>query len=220
MRFATRPPDGPPLAEQAASRSTAQLVAARTAEAETLMAAGTAVMERHGTDRRATVSEIVREAGLSNQAFYRHFASKDALVAAIVDAGARRLVGYLDHQMAGTPDPERKVRIWVKGVLSQATDEKVARPTRAVSWNRGDLASEADGVVRRSDSMIWQLLEAPLAELGSNDPQRDAYLVGKLVFSVLIEALWADPPPTAEELEFVQDFCLAGVSADAFRASR
>ena len=93
------PSDGPSLAEQAARRSTAELVASRADEAQRLMDAGLAVMERNGTTRRPTVSEIVREAGLSNQAFYRHFASKDDLVAAIVDAGARRLVGYL-----GAPD--------------------------------------------------------------------------------------------------------------------
>ena len=70
----------------------------------------TAVMVRLGTGDRPTVAEIVREAGLSNQAFYRHFASKDDLVAAIVDAGARRLASYVEHRMAAFDDPVDQVR--------------------------------------------------------------------------------------------------------------
>ena len=38
--------------------------------------------------------------GLSNDAFYRHFPSKDALVAALLEDGAERLAGYVAHQMA------------------------------------------------------------------------------------------------------------------------
>jgi AcrR family transcriptional regulator len=189
------------------------LVASRTDEAQRLMDAGLAVMERNGTSRRPTVSEIVREAGLSNQAFYRYFASKDDLVAAIVDAGARRLVGYLEHQMARHDEPVDKVRAWVTGVLSQSTNRKVAEPTRAVIWNRNGVDVDAEDAARRADSMVWALLEAPLEELGSADPAGHAYLIGKLVVAVQVEALWADPPPTTDELAFVADFCLAAVTA-------
>jgi AcrR family transcriptional regulator len=213
VRFAARPSDGPSLAEQAARRSTAELVASRADEAQRLMDAGLAVMERNGTRRRPTVSEIVREAGLSNQAFYRYFASKDDLVAAIVDAGARRLVGYLEHQMARHDDPVDTVRAWVTGVLSQSTNRKVAEPTRAVIWNRNGVDADAEGAARRADSMVWALLEEPLEALGSADPAGHAYLIGKLVVAVQVEALWADPPPTAEELASVADFCLAAVTA-------
>ena len=42
------------------------------------------------------VSEIVAEAGLSNQAFYKHFRSKDELLLAVLDEGSRMLKGYLE----------------------------------------------------------------------------------------------------------------------------
>lgn len=201
----------PSLAERAAARSTSQLVEARTAEAEALLAAGMAVMVRNGTERRATVAEIVKEAGLSNQAFYRHFASKDDLVAALIDAGARRLAGYLEHRMAGVTDPLEQIRTWISGVLAQVTDPAVAGPTRAVSWNRGSIAAEADGLARQADHLSHHLLEAPLAALGRPDPPADAYLIGTLVFRVLTDALEAEPPPTAADLAFVTEFCLAAI---------
>lgn len=203
---------GPSLVEQAGSRSTSRLVEARAREAEALLAAGMAVMVRNGTERRATVAEIVKESGLSNQAFYRHFAAKDDLVAALIDAGARRLVGYLEHRMAAAGEPEAQLRTWITGVLSQATDPAVAAPTRAVAWNRGPIGAEAGDQAREADRLTFGLLEAPLEALGRPDPAADAYLVGTLVFRVLTEALWADPAPTPGDLAFVADFCLAAVT--------
>ena len=92
-------------------------------------------MRRCGTTSRPRVADIVAAAGLSNDAFYRHFPSKDALVAALVDDGALRLRSYLDHQMAKEPAPETKVRRWVEGVMSQAEGE-VAATTLAVDLER------------------------------------------------------------------------------------
>lgn len=220
MRFAPRPPDGPSLAAQAVQRSTARLVAARTDEAELLLAAAVDAMVRLGFERRATVADIVGAAGLSNQAFYRHFASKDDLIAALVDSGARRLVGYLTHRMASEVEPQEQIRTWIRGVLSQAADPAVAAPTKAVAWNRSALDIAADGNARRADPLIWALLESPLAAAGAVDPQGDAYLVGRLVFAVLSDVLWADPPPTLSELDFVTDFVLARVDHPAHDRSR
>lgn len=212
MKFAASPPDGPSLAQQAATRSTAGIVAARAEEAQRLMDAGTAVMVRVGLAGRPTVAEIVREAGLSNQAFYRHFASKDDLVAAIVDAGARRLAGYVEHRMSAHADPVDQIREWVAAVLSQATNPEVAEPTRAVAWNRTTLDADREAVARGVEALVWVQLEPPLVALGRANPRRDAYLIGKLVFGVLADALWSDEPTSDADLAFVADFCVAGVS--------
>jgi AcrR family transcriptional regulator len=212
VKFAAGPPEGPSLAEQAAGRSTADLVAARTDEAQRLMDAGMIVIVRNGRNARATVAEIVREAGLSNQAFYRHFAGKDDLVAAIIDAGARRLVGYAEHRMAAFDEPLDQVRAWSRAVLSQGTDPKVAEPTRALTWSRNALAADREASARQAESLVWELLERPLAALGRPQPRQDAYLIGRLVFGVLTEVLWSDDPTSNDELEFVTDFCIAAVT--------
>jgi AcrR family transcriptional regulator len=212
VRFGAEPPDGPSLFDQAASRSTADLVAARAEEAQRLMDAGMRVMVRRGTTGRPTVAEIVRESGLSNQAFYRHFAGKDDLVAAIVDAGARRLVGYAQHRMASFDDPLEQVRAWVHAVLAQGTDPKVAEPTRAVTWNRNVLAADREDAARRAESMVWALLETPLGRLGRAEPRQDAYLIGRLVIGVLSDVLWSDEVITVDEVDLVADFCIAAVT--------
>ena len=54
-------------------------------EVRSLLDAAVVVMKKSGTASRARVADIVAESGLSNDAFYRHFRSKDALVAAILE---------------------------------------------------------------------------------------------------------------------------------------
>jgi AcrR family transcriptional regulator len=211
MMFAVEPLPDLSLVDRAAQRASSDVIAIRRREAERLMEAGLSVMTRLGQERRATVTEIVREAGLSNHAFYRHFAGKDDLVAALVDAGARRLVGYVAHHMDEAPDPAMKVRVWIRRVLLQATDEKVARSTRAVEWNRSVLAHEAEADAARAERGVWALLVGPLGLLGSPTPEADAYFIGKLVFALLVELLWSDERAPLDDLEQVETFCLEAV---------
>ena len=96
-------------------------------------------MARCGTSSRPRVADIVAAAGVSNDAFYRHFASKDALVTAILDDGTERLRSYLAHQMDKESTPEGQIRRWVQGVLAQAADDDIAASTLAVLWNAGNL---------------------------------------------------------------------------------
>jgi AcrR family transcriptional regulator len=90
-------------------------------EVRRLLDAGREAMRARGTGSRPRVADIVAAAGLSNDAFYRHFSSKDRLVAAILEDGTERLRSYLAHQMAKSDTPEGAVRRWVEGVLGQAS---------------------------------------------------------------------------------------------------
>ena len=105
-------------------------------EVRRLLDAALEVMQRSGSSTRARVADIVAAAGLSNDAFYRHFPSKDALVAAVIEDGAERLKSYLDHQMAKQRTPAGKVRRWVEGIMSQSAP-KLAEPVLALLHDSG-----------------------------------------------------------------------------------
>src|ERR1700759_5242625 len=75
-------------------------------EIRRLLDAGLRTMRDAGMTKSPTVSSIVAAANVSRETFYRHFKSKDDLVAAIVQAGADRLVSYLAHQMTKESKPE------------------------------------------------------------------------------------------------------------------
>jgi AcrR family transcriptional regulator len=194
----------------AAQEALARREAAYAQEVRRLLDAGLEVMRRCGTASRPRVADIVAEAGLSNDAFYRHFRSKDALVAALVDDGALRLRSYLDHQMAKEPTPEGKVRRWVEGVMSQAEGE-VAATTLAVVWN-GDSVNAGTVPGRTAASVApGTLLRDPISALGSARPDLDAALAAHAVFGRLSELLWQGAHADPAEVDHLVAFCLGAV---------
>jgi AcrR family transcriptional regulator len=197
-----------PAAARTVRRALARRESVYLDEVQRLLDAGLEVMEAAGDRGGPKVADVVRTAGLSNQAFYRHFASKDDLVAAVVEAGAWRLVGYLDHRMEKVEDPFDKIRAWIEGVLSQASIPSVARSTRAVMWNLRQLPAQTAGRARPAE--MDRLLVGPLKAVGSADPERDAEVISAMVFGRLDGFLWV-APPTDDDVAHVIGFCLAGI---------
>lgn len=204
-----------------ASRVARQTLAKRGAEyageVRRLLEAALDVMRRCGTTSRPRVADIVAAAGLSNEAFYRHFPSKDALVAAILEDGTERLQSYLAHQMAKEATPEGKVRRWVEGVLSQAADEEIAATTLAVLWNGGSVADGLPSGRPSASRPLAALLREPLAALGSADPELDASLVAHALVGQLSDYLWARVRPDRAHIDHAAEFCLAAATARGSR---
>lgn len=212
----------PDRAGDVANRIALETLARRGAEYATevrrLIDAAMAVMERCGTASRPRVADIVAEAGLSNEAFYRHFKSKDALVTAILEDGAARLGSYLAHQMAKETTPEGKVRRWVAGVLSQA-DPDIAATTLAVLWNGGAVGDGPASGRHFASAPLAVLLHEPFAQLGRTDPELDASLAAHATLGKLSDYLWSGSRPSRAEVERIARFCLRAVSGDAQEAA-
>ncbi len=181
-------------------------------EVRRLLDAGLRVMRDCGMTSSPRVADIVAAAGLSNDAFYRHFASKEALVAAILEDGSLRLVSYLRHQMDKASTPEDRVRRWVQGVMAQATNAEVAETTRAVLWNGGSLTERASEQRPSPAASLATLLHDPLSQLGSTDPGADAILIAHAAIGLLSDCLWERARPTRKQIEHVVRFCLAAVT--------
>jgi AcrR family transcriptional regulator len=195
------------LADRIAQRALAKRGAIYASEVRRLLDAGLAVMRRCGTTTRPRVSDIVAAAGLSNEAFYRHFPSKDALVAAILEDGTERLARYVEHQMDKEPTPEGKVRGWVEGILSQAVDEDIAATTLAVLWNGGGIEGRVPG--RTSiNAPLAELIRKPFADQGSDRPEFDALLASHAVIGILTDYLRQDRRPTRTDIDRIVGFCL------------
>lgn len=204
-------PVGGATPEGVVSRITQRTLASRgvdySTEVRRLLDAGREVMRRSGTDASPKVADIVAEAGLSNDAFYRHFASKDELVGAILEDGTERLVGYLAHQVDKVDDAAGKVRVLVEGVLSQAADPEIAATTRAVWWNAGGsgraLASPGPA------SALGVLLEGPIRDLGIEAPAARARLVAHALIGALSDHLRDQTSPTADDVERVAELAVS-----------
>jgi AcrR family transcriptional regulator len=176
-------------------------------EVRRLLDAALEVMQRSGSSTRARVADIVAAAGLSNEAFYRHFPSKDALVAAVFEDGAERLKSYLDHQMAKQRTPRSKVRRWVEGIMAQSAP-KLAEPVLALLH---DSAGGSGGVSTggySASAPLAALLHEPLAELGSSDPELDAALLAHATVGRLTDHLRQRTQPTRAEVDHLVEMCL------------
>jgi AcrR family transcriptional regulator len=174
-------------------------------EVRRLLDAALEVMHRSGTASRARVADIVATAGLSNEAFYRHFPSKEALVTAVLEDGADRLRSYLAHQMAKERTPAGQLRRWVEGVLAQA-DAAVAEATLAVVVNAGAAgAGPLSG--RYLVAPLATLLHEPLAAAGSAAPDLDASFVAHAVVGRLTDHLRQRTQPTPAEVDHVVALC-------------
>src|SRR6266568_5963914 len=104
------------FARRAIERSTAERQATYVEEIRTLVEAAYRVIEKTG-NFDPPLRDILKVPGLSTQAFYKHFRSKDELLLVLLDDGRRRLIGYLRHRMEKAPTPEGRVRAWIEGVL-------------------------------------------------------------------------------------------------------
>lgn len=205
-----RPPDG--MADRIARRALARRADQYADEVRALLDAARAVMRRCGTSARPRVADIVAAAGLSNEAFYRHFRSKDALVAAIMEDGTERLCGYIAHRMAKEPTPEGQVRSWVEGVLSQARDADTAATTLAVMWNAQSVGEGFLAGPPSATGLLADLLGAPYARLGSAAPDLDASLAAHAAVGRLADHLWRRTPPTDGDVDHLTRFCLRTVT--------
>jgi AcrR family transcriptional regulator len=204
-------PGDPSVVSRVARRATARREATYADEVRRLLEAGLDIMTEAGTTASPRVADIVRAAGLSNDAFYRHFASKEELVTAIVEAGAERLVKYLEHQMAKERTAKGQLRSWVEGIMAQAANRKVAEATRAVLWNGLRVGEPSRRDTRSSYGPLAQLLHGPLLALGSRDPERDGSVMVQAVMGRMEDFLWRRVQPTDEDVSHLVGFCLAGV---------
>jgi AcrR family transcriptional regulator len=177
------------------------------AEVRRLIDAALELMGRGGTVSKPRVADIVAASGLSNDTFYRHFKSKDDLVAAILEDGAERLHRYLAHQMAKAALPENQVRQWVKGVLAQANPE-IAATTLAVLFNSGTTGRGVAAGRHFASPPLASLLSQPFAELGSDAPELHAALVAHATLGVLSDYLWRHEVPTPIDIDQITAFCL------------
>jgi AcrR family transcriptional regulator len=207
-----------PPTKDVAARIAAQTLAKRgpdyESEVRRLLDAAFKVMSTNGTSARARLADIVTEAGLSNDAFYRHFSSKDDLIAALLEDGTQRLAGYVDHQMGKETTPERQVRRWVEGVLSQ-TREDTAATTLAVLWNGSSVGTGSRAGRHNASVPLAALLHQPFVALGCTDPDMSASLAAHAILGKVSDYLWAGKRPTREEIDHITEFCVGAARGPA-----
>ncbi len=209
------------LATRALQRSAADRHAAYVDDVRRIVDATYRLIERTG-GVDPSLREVLAEAGLSTQTFYRLFRSKDELMLVLLDDGRRRLLGYLEHRMARATSPEDKVRAWVQGVLAQASNPEAAARTRPFLAEQDRLVEHFPHEQQASVDLLVGLLVDSLRELpaagtrpgagrGAAAARRDAQAVYRLVFATLHDHLARRTVASTDEIDHLVSFVLRAV---------
>ena len=194
-----------------ADRSVADRRATYASEARRLIDAAFVVMRRTGAID-PQVRAIVQEADLSNQAFYRHFPSKDALLLAVLADGQGQLVAHLRRRVATASDPAEQVQRWITGVMAQARDRDAAEATRPFACNSARLADLFPADLAASRAELAATLAPAVRALGGSD--EDAELIRDLALARMNDAIAHRRVPSKAEVNRLVGFCLAAITGE------
>jgi AcrR family transcriptional regulator len=169
-----------------------------------------------------TIQELVKEAHVALQTFYRHFASKDQLLVAVIGDTIAEAAAQYEDEARHLPDPVARLRFYVTAVLqSVASDDAVAGPRfiTAEHWRLHQLFPEemAEATQPFAD-LVRQEIEAAAAAglVGSTDHESDAWHITRLATAVYHHYAFARTDETVEEIaDRLWAFCRAALRGPA-----
>jgi AcrR family transcriptional regulator len=204
------------VATRAVERATAARHAQYTAQIDRIVDATLDLIERTGR-LDPPLRDVLAATGLSTQAFYRYFQSKDELLLLLLDDGRRKLQSYLDHRIAKARTPFARIETWIEGVLAQAARDDAAARTRPFVVHQARLGEAFPEDHQASIDLLIDQLAALVADLPGHasarpaDVRRDAEAVYQLTFARLEAHLIRQSRPTPSEIAHLVDFARRGL---------
>ncbi|MFT4124713.1 MAG: TetR/AcrR family transcriptional regulator [Gordonia sp. (in: high G+C Gram-positive bacteria)] len=179
-------------------------------EVRTLITAAQTVMARCGRTSSPRVADILAEAGLSNQAFYRHFRGRDDLIVATYEQGLLDIYHYLRLRVSRQRGLTARLSAWITGLLAQIDDPELAEMSSAILWNVNQIARGDSEIAPVGHRRILGLLTEILRDGGVDQPDRTARFIQTLVLAMMSTYLESGESPSDSERDHLLRFCLAG----------
>lgn len=164
-------------------------------EADEILAAAREVLAERGYEG-LRVEDVLREAGLSTRAFYRHFSGKAALFLVLFEQESKRADERLKARMDQASGPVEAVREWVAAVLGVVYEPRLAKRARLFAGEQGSLArrfpTEIDELNRRQLEPLERAIAAGHAEgmFPAADPATDARAIHHLCAGLINDRLY------------------------------
>lgn len=166
-----------------------------------------------------TTQELIKEAGIALQTFYRYFPGKDHLLLAVIEDIIDENCEAYRKQARKLDDPVDRLRLYV-----MATVRGLQQPHNGPSFITAEhfrLQTLYPAEVSRATQPFTDLLLVEIREaveqglLNPRDPQYSAWLVTQLVMAVFHHYDCAGLDEPAERIgERVWSFCLAALSEE------
>ena len=178
-----------------------------------ILAAASTVLREQGVGGLG-IAAVLDRAGLSTRAFYRHFGSKEELVAAVFLESARVETRRLRRRMTTATTDIEAVTAWIDGRLDLAFDEGIGSDLRRLSL---EAQSQSPGLVQPAYAEMLKPLRDALARgqqagvFRHIDPVSDAQFIHGVVWAGINEH-WATGDCDRDALrDRILQFCLRGL---------
>ena len=170
-----------------------------------------------------TTQELVKEAGVALQTFYRYFAGKDQLLLAVVEDMVSESCVEYEQQAQRLNDPVARLRFYVTTVVgpvgTHGPDTAGARFITTEHWRLQQLYPDelAQAIRPFTDLLLGELgLAVEAGLLRPANPEYDAWLITQLVMAVYHHYAFATTDESGEEIgEHLWAFCLAALGGSA-----
>jgi AcrR family transcriptional regulator len=181
-----------------------------------IVAAASEAVREQGV-RRLSIAAVLDRADLSTRAFYRHFESKDQLVAAVFLEMAHTERRRLRRKMAKAANPVEAVAAWIDGRLDLAFDENIKSDLRGLSLEAQSQMFASPALIQPAyGEMLTPLVEQLQHGLACGvfhdiDPVTDAQSIQGVVWTSTERQWAAGDCDRADVRERVLRFCLRGL---------
>ena len=176
----------------------------RATERREIMRAAYRIFDR-SAGKSSSVQDILDEAGLSTRAFYRHFRSKDELLASMYRTASQRVTNELSAAAAAAEGPVEAFSAWVDLLLSvayspnRAVQARVLTSTEALSSN-AVAAARVETELANTAVLIGILQRGKLTgDFPRTEPVPDARAVSSVVHSLVSARLAGEAGPSWTE---------------------
>jgi AcrR family transcriptional regulator len=178
-----------------------------------------------------TTQDLVKEAGIAVQTFYKHFTGKDQVLLAVIEDLVLDTCTDLKQRARELPDPVQRLRFYVttvvRGVGAHSQGDTGPRFITTEHWRLHRLHPEelAQATGPFTDLLLPEIQAATQAgQLAPPDPQYDAWLVNQLVIAVFHHYEYARADESPDEIaDRLWRFCygaLGGPLAEAAAAPK
>jgi TetR/AcrR family transcriptional regulator len=166
-----------------------------------------------------TTQELVKEAGIALQTFYRYFESKDRLILAVIEQMVTESAEAYKEQVSGIEDPLERLHFYVSVVIRnlaiQGDGGASARFMATEHWRLQALYPEETAQASHAyTELIQDAIDAATAagQLDPADQASSAWLITQLARSVFHFYAFVPPEGTYDEIaDRLWEFCLDGL---------
>jgi TetR/AcrR family transcriptional regulator len=181
-----------------------------------ILAAGGRVAAARGTD--LTTQDVIREAQVSIQTFYRYFRSRDRLVLALIDDWIRQYALRLTRSGNKILDPVDRLEMYVRRTLAPASTPEFATAARFVTSEHWRLHQHFPAEMTHVDAPFIELLRRDIeaaveaGRLASRSPASDAIVMTRTILGSFHHlSFFADGPGAESIADDVWNFCFTAL---------